>query len=46
LQGGGRGGEEWGADVEGLGGGKGLGMEREGRVEKREAGVGWGKGKI
>ena len=28
-------GKEWGADVEGLGGGKGLGMEREGRVEKR-----------
>ncbi len=28
-------GKEWGADVEGLGGGKGSGMEREGRVEKR-----------
>jgi hypothetical protein len=26
--------KEWGADVEGLGGGKGPGMEREGRVEK------------
>jgi len=41
LQGGERVGKEWGADVEGLGGGKGSGMEREGRVEKREAGVGW-----
>lgn len=33
-------GKEWGADVEGLGGGKGSRMEREGRVENGGLGGG------